>query len=460
MHFHSFRSATVFALLSLTLFRAAPRADVMAWSQSPPGGLEPSKIPMFVCFGLDDNARVDGISWFADLFRARKNAPGTGNPQTFDGAPVRATWFLTANYTADGFISAGSQTVPDLVQAWKGLYADGHEIGNHTWDHPHGAGLDVDAWKEQLRKSNEHLIKILGIPQGEIQGFRTPFLEYGPNTLAAVKDMGFLYDVSIEFGFNGWQPVAGDSGNWNSMTNPETHKKLFWPYTLDQGSPPGNASKGNPIQPGLWEVPVNSFLMADDSRDITGFDFNLWKVEDKDGFLATLKHNFNLRRAGNRVPLAISAHSDYYTQYNPDANAEFLLADYTQRRAAMEEFLDYVLQFPDVRVVPYRSMIAWMKNPVALGEAPGSGISPATLKAAALSIRLTFPGTLEMSLPASGRYTLGVISTDGRILAEATRDLGKGKATLVLDRPLPGGIYFIRLGNGTVTVRQRVMLAH
>jgi hypothetical protein len=453
------RFGTVFAAPLIALSLAAPaRADLMAWSQHPPGGLDPAKTPMFVCFGFDDNARVEGVNWFADLVRNKKNPAGTGNPQTFDGSPVRATFFITANYTEDGFIAAGTQTVPDLVQAWKGLYQDGHEIGNHTWDHPHGSGLDVDAWKSQIQKSNDHLAKILGIPVSAIKGFRTPYLEYGPNTLQAVKDMGFLYDVSIEFGYNGWQPLPGDSGNWNSMTNPETHKKLFWPHTLDEGSPPGNASKGNPKQPGLWEIPVNSFILADNSADVTGLDFNLWKVSDKDKYVATLKHNLDLRRAGNRAPLAVGAHSDYYSQYNPDANKEFTLADYKQRQAAMEEFLAYALSFPDVRVVRYEDILTWMKNPVALGNDPNAGISSATLRTAALSVRLAAPDRLELSIPVPGRYTLSVATPRGKVLATATRHLEKGLARIDLPRALPHGVYFIRMGDGTRAVRHRVTL--
>jgi hypothetical protein len=445
--------------LSLGFLSPAPaRADVFAWSQSPPGGLAAAKVPMIVSFGFDDNARVEGVAWFADLVRNRKNHSGTGNPQTFDGTPVRATWFLTANYTAEGFVTAGTQTAQDVIQSWKGLVSDGHEIANHTWDHPHGSGLDVAGWKDQIQRSNDHLIKILGIQASDIKGFRTPFLEYSTSTLTALKDLGFLYDCSIEFGFNGWQPQAGDSGNWNSMVNPETHKKLWWPYTLDQGSPPGNASKGNPMVPGLWEIPVNTYLKPDNSAEVTGFDFNLWKVMDKATFVAALKHNFDLRRAGNRAPLTVNVHSDYYTQHNEDANKEFLLADHKQRQAAMEEFLAYILQFPDVRVVPYKSMISWMKNPVALATTPGT-VSRSDLKAAALTSRLTAGGALELTLPGQGIYSLTVVSAQGRVLERMTRGFVKGEARVQLASPLRSGIYFVQLSDGTHSVRQRMLLS-
>lgn len=434
-------------------------AQAFAWSQSPPGKLPADKVPMFVVFGFDDNARVEGVQWWANMVRARKNPVGTGNPQTFDGLPVRSTWFLTGNYIhSEGFVTAGSQTLSDVVNAWKGLYNDGHEIANHTWSHPHGSGLDIEGWKNEIRKTTEHLTASLGVPAANIKGFRTPYLEYTPATLNALKDLGFQYDCSIEFGFNGWQPLPGDSGNWNSMTNPETHKKLFWPYTLDAGSPPGNASKGNPTIPGFWEVPVYTYLKSDNSGEVTGFDFNLWKVSSKEQFVATLKHNFDLRRAGNRNPLTVNVHSDYYSQYNDDANREFTLADWRQRQQGLQEFLEYVLQFPETRVVGYSDMIAWMKNPIALGGAAGTGVSEASLATAALSLR-TVPGAaLELSLPAAGAYRLALFNPQGRLEASLTRRFEAGKARVSFDRPLRAGVYFVELGNGTNKANRKIVL--
>ena len=437
----------------------AAGAQAFPWSQSPPGKLAAARVPMFVVFGFDDNARVEGVQWFANLVRNRKNPAGTGNHQTYDGLPIRSTWFLTGNYIhSEGFINAGNQTLSDLISSWKGLYNDGHEIANHTWSHPHGSGLDLEAWKNEVRKTTDHLASTLGISADKIKGFRTPYLEYTPTTLSALKDLGFQYDASIEFGFNGWQPLPGDSGNWNGMTNPETHKKLFWPYTLDAGSPPGNASKGNPTIPGLWEVPVNTFLKSDNSGEVTGFDFNLWKISTKEQFVAALKYNFDLRRAGNHAPLTVNVHSDYYTQYNDDANKEFTFADWKQRQQGMEEFLEYILTFPETRIVSYKDMIAWMKNPVPMGGAAGFGVSDASLATAALSLKTAPGGALELSLPAPGSYRLSVFSPQGRLEASLARRFEAGKARVSFGRNLRAGVYFVELGNGVNQVRRKVVL--
>lgn len=463
MAIRKFPRASVRALLFtglIVLCAAAARpvgAQAFPYSQKPPGGLGSAQVPMFVVFGFDDNARVEGVQWFANLVRGRKNPAGSGNPATYDGTPVRATWFLTGNYIhQEGIVEAGGQTVADVINAWKGLYNDGHEIANHTWSHPHGSGLDLAGWKDQIQKTTEHLSASLGVPAGKIKGFRTPYLEYTPTTLQALKDLGFTYDCSIEFGFNGWQPQPGDSGNWNSMTNPDTHKKLWWPYTLDAGSPPGNASKGNPTQAGLWEVPVYTYLKADGSGEVTGFDFNLWKVSTKDQFVATLKRNFDLRRAGNRNPLTVNTHSDYYTQYNADANREFTLADWQQRQKGLEEFLDYVLQFPETRVVTYVDMLAWMRNPVGLG---GTAIAtPERLRNAVGSLRAAPGGAFDLHLPVAGAYRLALANSQGRVEASLDRTFAAGPARIRFDRTLRPGVYFAILSSGGSQVRKQVVL--
>jgi hypothetical protein len=414
------------------------QADQMAYSQSPPGGLQPAQCPQFVCFGFDDNGYEDGILWFRELVKDKKNA---------DGSPVRATFFLTGQY---------GENFPEVLEAWKKLYGDGHEIGNHTWDHPHGVGLTEQGWKDEISKSTEYLVQNLGIGASEIKGFRTPFLEYGETALKAVQGCGLMYDCSMEFANNGWTPIEGDpdyppatSGvYWNGMGSERTFQKLFWPHTLDKGSPPGNASKCATPIPGLWEVNVNSFLKADNSGDITGFDFNLWTISNKEYFANTLKHTFDQRLKGNRCPMTINAHTDYYTQYNEDAERSFTQAGWQDRRAAVEAFLDYVLQFPEVRVVSYITMINWMKNPQPLGSV---ATMPAASRSPVRSIALgrVSASSIDLSVPAAGRYQVRVLSPSGRLVQSYDGSFGIGKGRLSFARPLPPGSYLVSVRGTT-----------
>lgn len=446
--------------LSLLIATAAIHGAAADFSQKPPGGLEAAKTPMFVCFGFDDNGRVEGAQWFANLGRTHKNPAGSGNAATYDGANVKATWFLTAAYATDtGFVQQGSATLADLIGAWKTLAQEGHEIGNHTFTHPHGAGLDLAGWKSEIATTNDFIVKTLGVERSKIRGFRTPFLEYTPTTLQALKDLGFAYDCSIEFGFNGWTPIPGqDSGYWNGMTTPETHKKLFWPWDLTNGSPPGNASKGNPMIPGMMEVPVYTYMKSE-GGEVTGIDFNLWMVMNKAAFVETIKKEFDLRRAGNRNPLVINMHSDYYAQYNDDANQAFQYATWQERKKAIEEILDYVLTFSDTRVVTFSQMLDWMAKPVALNGTQGTVKSSKLLRQSALTLRLSSRGAVDIDVPSPGRYDFTLLTASGRPVMKRAGDFAAGLARIQTGRALQPGVYFLRIGNGVQTVTQKAVLA-
>jgi hypothetical protein len=130
----------------------------------------------------------------------------------------------------------------------------------------------------------------------------------------------------------------------------------------------------------LWELPVYRVIAPPDAGlrarlqrcssryepatgKITGMDYNLWYNCGMSGpeVLATLKHTLELRRAGNRAPFLLGMHSAIYA--DPAATDGASLAD---RRAAVVEFLHHALSFPEVRLVPYRAVLDWVRNPVPL----------------------------------------------------------------------------------------------
>ncbi|GAA0350867.1 polysaccharide deacetylase family protein [Bowmanella denitrificans] len=372
-------------------------ADQLAPSVAPPGGLIAQEVPMFVSFGFDDNGfsgdpaagnGVGGMKWAIELFKNRTNPPGVGNPGTFDGMPARVTFFLTCGYATNITVES-----PYYVKKiWREAYTDGHEIGNHTMTHATGGRTRSEAgWQQQINDCQQFLSAPfdaneqpgainpnsgIGVPVNQIKGFRTPFLEFNDNTFKAMQQAGFTYDSSIE---EGWQ--FGQNGGQHN-----------WPYTLDFGSP-GNEVKvgwGNsePIStyPGFWEIPVYPFIVPDDAsaaayginyslRDkaaaavswfdvntgkITGFDYNLMYFYpfNKQELLAVFKHTLDVRLAGNRAPMMIGAHTDYYNDSNsPDA---------AMRREVIAEFVDYAMSKPEVRFVRYDQLLDWMRTPVAL----------------------------------------------------------------------------------------------
>ena len=78
-------------------------------------------------------------------------------------------------------------------------------------------------------------------------------------------------------------------------------------------------------------------------------------------FLATLKYTLDQHLAGNRSPFLLGAHTDYYVaSWNQNATGT---PSETDRRAAIEEFLDYAKSKPEVKIVSYRDVLDFVRNP-------------------------------------------------------------------------------------------------
>lgn len=445
-------SIGIIALWLAAAVHAENTTGAVPYSQNPPGGLKPEQCPMFVSFGFDDNGFIDGINWFADMVRNKKNPAGSNNPKTFDNKPVRATFFITAGYGAENVVNVNGQTAEKVIACWKGVAADGHEIANHTYKHPHGASFNMQNWKDEMANANKFFNEKLGLPQNSIKGFRTPFLEISTGTYEALKDLNFYYDCSVEAGYgSGWTGDGTDGMYWWGMGDPKTRKKLFWPYTLDNGPAPGVADVVKPKISslklnGLWELTVYTFLRSSGSGEITGFDFNLWKsVSSSEEFYNTLKYNFDLQHGGNRCPFTVNAHTDYYSQYNADADSEFK-ASYTDRRAAIEKFLNYVMTFSDVRVVSYLDVISWMKQPTALGITALNTSAGEVLPWGLAQVNAVRNG-ISVHMPKSGEYSIGLVASNGRMIQQIHKTFIAAGKPFELSAP-SAGVYLLQISDG------------
>ena len=352
--------------------------DNVAASVNPPGGLAATRVPMFVMFGFDDNQYADGMNWVVStLFGGKKNG---------DASPAQATFFLTAGYATSQnggvFISevdqAGMahQTPQDVMNSWLAAYTAGHEIGNHTWDHADGGNTRVlSDWQSEIGKANDFFTNQapmgLGIPKCQVAGYRFPFLNFNDTGFQALQLAGLRYDTSIEFGYDWWIPPGMTMGFGGG--SPESGKHYWWPFTLDNGLDPsfGCCSKGVQAHPGLWEFPVHTFNRPDpmnpaNVKTVTGLDYNLWvtkaAVDPALDFCGTLKYSFDQRYNNNRAPMNVGCHSGIYSQWSVTDDMAFGNT-YDVRRAALQCFVDYVLTFPDARVVSFRKVIEWIRNP-------------------------------------------------------------------------------------------------
>ena len=337
------------------------QVDNVAPSINPPGNLAVNKVPQFVVLGIDDNGHADGIHWMLDQFHDRVNP---------DGTAVRATFFISGGFASEFFHPDGHQTEADVLASWKRIKAEGHEIGNHSWSHGTNLqGSDKATWLAEMTKANELFVNTLGVDKCKLNGFRTPFLAFSQNTFDALKATGMSYDTSVEFGYDWWQPAGGSTG-WGPGTA-ESGKHYYWPFTMDKPFVGGFASKGVGTSPGVWEFAMFTFnkITGDTASTVTGLDYNLWlkcQNEATFKFADVLKQSLDQRLAGNRSPLNVGLHSDIYAQWDESSNKAFSKFSYDMRRQALIDFIDYAQSKPEVRIVTYRQLIAWMRQPTPL----------------------------------------------------------------------------------------------
>ncbi|KAL7006445.1 hypothetical protein EMMF5_004098 [Cystobasidiomycetes sp. EMM_F5] len=105
-----------------------------------------------------------------------------------------------------------------------------------------------DAPQSEIDGNLAALNAFAGIPFSSITGFRAPFLNYSVNTLKHLQAAKFEYDSSV------------------SSATPVTSNQTdaYWPYTLDYGlandclNGVAGICKGQPVIPGLWEIPMYS----------------------------------------------------------------------------------------------------------------------------------------------------------------------------------------------------------
>jgi peptidoglycan/xylan/chitin deacetylase (PgdA/CDA1 family) len=80
---------------------------------------------------------------------------------------------------------------PDEV---RGVAAEGHEIGIHSWIHERNTTLPYEAERDLSFRAAEVLEQLAGRPP---VGMRTASWDFSPNTLVIIQEMGLLYDSSL-----------------------------------------------------------------------------------------------------------------------------------------------------------------------------------------------------------------------------------------------------------------------
>jgi peptidoglycan-N-acetylglucosamine deacetylase len=76
----------------------------------------------------------------------------------------------------------------------RGVAAEGHEIGIHSWIHERNTTLPFMAERDLSMRAADVLDRLCGRPP---VGMRTASWDFSPNTLRIIQEMGLLYDSSL-----------------------------------------------------------------------------------------------------------------------------------------------------------------------------------------------------------------------------------------------------------------------
>lgn len=107
---------------------------------------------------------------------------------------VKTTFFLAGYWVAKH---------PDYVRK---IVERGHEIGNHSHDHPHMNQMTKEQIKADLSKNHEMLKQITG---QDAFLFRPPFGEYSDKVIEAAEELGY-YTIQWSIDSLDWKEVSAD----------------------------------------------------------------------------------------------------------------------------------------------------------------------------------------------------------------------------------------------------------
>jgi len=283
-----------------------------------PGNLTREEIPQLVMLTFDDAVNEINKAFYSKLFKKHRTNP--------DKCPIKATFYVSHEYTDYGQVND--------------LYRAGHEIASHTITHSHGANFDEDRWANEVVGQAEMLVRYAGVSSRDIKGMRAPFLAIGGDTMfGMLPKHGFTYESSM--------PIYKE-------------KEPSWPYTLDYAMPHTCTIHPCPKQshPGLWEIPMTSW--TDETGVRCSMADSCSYPQDAAGVQRVFTRNFLNFYTKSKAPFPIFIHAAWFI------NNE-------QRQKGFFDFIDSILELPDVYFVTSQEVLDFTQNPENLASVHTSG---------------------------------------------------------------------------------------
>ncbi|GFT01743.1 nodB homology domain-containing protein [Trichonephila clavipes] len=270
--------------------------------------------PQFVMVTFDDAMTVANVETYKQIVRKGRFQKD-----------VKITFFVCHEYNDYSITQS--------------FYLQGHEIAVHTISHESNTDLwrhgTPERWKRETVGMRTMLSTYAGIPKEELGGHRAPFLQTaGDVTFEVLKKEGFFYDSSMP--------------SRNYMDLP------IWPYTLDFGY-----AQDCQIEPcpngrfeGLWEIPMVQYHRSSTEGDFYCSMLDACTPQPKTASDTKdyLMKNFLRHYRSNKAPFPIFLHEAWLRE--------------KERLDGFMQFLDEILQKPDVFAATVRDVVEYVRNPV------------------------------------------------------------------------------------------------
>ncbi len=99
----------------------------------------------------------------------------------------------------------------------KRIFAEGHLIINHSWDHPAFTKLTREQRQQQLEMTDSLVQSLIGVSTKPY--FRPPYGAFDPSVLADVREIGYRYNVMWSIDAQGWRGKTGQEVTANVLAN-------------------------------------------------------------------------------------------------------------------------------------------------------------------------------------------------------------------------------------------------